>query len=134
MENEYSEEMIKADMYAFYKDMREQDNKREESNKAALEFVKQNIDYDIDLIELEDISWQHEGYVEVEKSNYKNGFYPNHDFYTEKGEKVQYMRQDDEGTYHNMVYQTTGFLEDDFSGSMLFPLTNGKYWKISYYC
>ena len=43
-------------------------------------------------------------------------------------------KQDEEGKFHNMVWQTTGCCEDDYSGYLLFPLNNGKYWKISYSC
>jgi hypothetical protein len=35
---------------------------------------------------------------------------------------------------HYAVWQTTGYLGDDFSGYMLFPLSNGKYFKVGYSC
>jgi len=127
-------EQINADMKAYYADLKIEDERIAALNSEAIEFVKANIKYDFDFIDLEDISWKHEGYVEVEESDYKNGFYPNHKFYKVKGEKLNYMRQDDDGEFHNMVWQTTGACEDDYSGFQLFPLSNGKYWKISYYC
>lgn len=107
-------------------------------NKVALEFVSKNINYPFEMITdiLDDNHyWQHEGYVKLEKSDYKSGFYPSYDFYTEpNSKKYHYMRQDDDGEFHNMVWQTTGPCEDDYSGYLLFPLLNGDYWKISYSC
>ena len=127
-------EQINADMKAYYADMKIEDERIAALNSEAIEFVKANIKYDFDLIDLDDINWKHEGYVEVEKTDYKNSFYPTYDFYKVKGEKLNYMRQDDDGEFHNMVWQTTGNCEDDYSGFQLFPLSNGKYWKIRYYC
>lgn len=118
----------------YYADMKMEGEKTAKLNAEAIEFVKANINYDFGLIDLDGVNWQHEGYVEVEKSDFKNGFYPSHEFYKVKGEKLNYMRQDDDGEFHNMVWQTTGACEDDYSGFQLFPLSNGKYWKISYYC
>ena len=107
-------------------------------NNEALIFVSKNINYPIEMITdiLEDNSyWEHQGYVKVERSDYKSGFYPNYDFYNELGNKgYHYMRQDDEGEFHNLVWQTTGYCEDDYSGFLLFPLANGEYWKIRYSC
>jgi hypothetical protein len=46
------------------------------------------------------------------------------------------MRQDDEDDYNDLVWQTNGGYgaEDSYSGFLLFPLKNGKYWKIKYSC
>lgn len=35
---------------------------------------------------------------------------------------------------HYYVWQTAGYLGDDFSGYLLFPLKNGKYFKVFYCC
>jgi hypothetical protein len=104
-------------------------------NNAAVMFVKDNISYDFDLIELDDLDWQHIGYVEVEETDEKESGYSDYKFYYEKGDrKLKYMRQDDEGDYHNLVWQTVGYLGDDYSGYLLFPLKDGRYWKILYSC
>ncbi len=110
-----------------------------EENQKHLRFVKQNIDFNFNLLleQLNDMeSWRHQGFVEVEKTDYKASGYRSYDFYLQKGEKDKryYMRQDDEGNYHNMVWQTVGILGDDFSGYLLVPLKDGRYWKIFYTC
>ena len=104
------------------------------ANNEAIEFVKNNIDYPFDLIDFSHLSsWEHVGYVEVEESNYTNGFYPSYKFYQEIGKpEIQYMRQSDEGAFHELVYQKTGACEDDFYGYMLYSLKDGRYWKISF--
>ena len=35
---------------------------------------------------------------------------------------------------HYYVWQTVGVCEDDYSGYLLFPLKDGKYFKVSYSC
>jgi hypothetical protein len=32
------------------------------------------------------------------------------------------------------VWQTVGYCEDDYSGFLLLPMLDGRYWKISYSC
>lgn len=129
-----TKEKIDADMAAYYAEMKKEEERISALNSEAIQFVKANINYDFNLIDLGGINWMHEGYVEVEKTDYKNSFYPNYEFYKVKGEELNYMRQDDDGEFHNMVWQRTGSCEDDYYGFQLFPLSNGKYWKISYYC
>lgn len=138
MNTDYTPEMLDADMKALAEEMNRRDAEIAAKNKVALEFVAKHINYPLEIITdiLDDNHyWQHEGYVKLEKSDYKSGFYPNYDFYTElNSKKYHYMRQDDDGEFHNMVWQTTGACEDDYSGYLLFPLSNGDYWKISYSC
>jgi hypothetical protein len=38
------------------------------------------------------------------------------------------------GIDHYCVWQTVGYCDDDFSGYLLYPLNNGKYFKVSYSC
>jgi len=136
MNKEYTKEMLDADMKAAFKEMRMESEKQDIINNEAIEFVKLNIQYSFEMIDFSDLEfWQHEGFVELEKSDYKSCFYPTYDFYTEKGSKAyHYMKQDVDGEFHNMVWQITGHCEDDYSGYILYPLSNGKYWKISYSC
>lgn len=110
----------------------------EAANKEALEYVKNNINYPFKLItdSLEDITWNHHNYVEVIKSDYKSGMYPSYTFYKIKDDKefIDYMRQDESDDFHYMVYQLVGYFGDDYSGYQLFPLKDGRYWKISFNC
>ena len=153
-----SEEEIQADMDAYYKEMTHIHEETNMVNNEAIEYVKTMIDYDFENIEeyLDNNDWWRSmGYVEVEKSDYENGFYPSHDFYTEKvtietffnnttlplKEPIispYYMRQDDnnENTCHSLVWQQSGGygVEDSYSGFILFPLTDGRYWKIKFEC
>lgn len=119
--------------------LKEFDNHNKELNDSALAHIKELINYPFNLIEesLNDLCfWQHQKYVEIELSDYKCGSYPSYDFYTIKGEPDgrKYMRQDDDGEYHNLVWQITGCCEDEYSGYQLFPLNDGTYWMIYYEC
>jgi hypothetical protein len=137
MNPDYTPKMSEADMKTLSEEMERIDAEIAKKNKVALEFVAKNINYPLDLITdiLDDNDyWEHLGYVKIQKSDYKNPFYKSYDFYTIVGEKLHFMMQDNDGEYHNLVWQTTGHSEDDYSGYMLFPLSNGDYWKISYSC
>jgi len=141
-----SEEEIEADLNAYFLEVKRIQEETDKVNNEAIEYVKTMIDYDFDNVEeLLDGNdwWRSMGYVELIKSDYKNCFYPSHDHYKEinpsKGmEHIEYMRQDDSefNTFHNLVYQRNGGYgaEDSYSGFVLFPLTDGKYWKIKFEC
>jgi|GEM_PF-2621115 len=112
------------------------DKEQNEINQIELNYVKDHINYSIDNMNLDELYWQHVGYVEVVETSNVNTGYPSYKFYLEKDnpKSLRYMRQDDDGEYHNMVWQTVGCCEDDYSGFLLFPLNDGRYWKISYSC
>jgi hypothetical protein len=138
-----TKEQVEKALSEFHQTMKIEYERIAKLNEEAIEFVKKHINYDFDLMELDGIEWKHEGYVQVEKSDYKSCFYPSHDFYKIKGdvsysvlfgEDIDYMRQDDNGEFHSLVWQKTGACEDNYSGYLLFPLNNGYYWKISYWC
>lgn len=40
-----------------------------------------------------------------------------------EGEEVEYW-----------VWQTTGYCEDDYSGFLLLPMLDGRFWKVAYSC
>lgn len=123
---------------AFVEACREGVNRLKELKEQG-EYVKTMIDYDYSLIEThlgDNSELCHVDYVEIiEDKEYKNCFYPNDKFYTVVGDDdgFHYMRQDDEGSFHNLVWQISGVCEDDYRGCLLFPLTNGKYWRIEFW-
>jgi hypothetical protein len=113
------------------------DKEQNEINQVELNYVKDHINYTIDNIDFDEFSsWQHVGYVEVVETSNANTGYPSYKFYLEKDnpKSLKYMRQDDDDEFHSMVWQTVGYCEDDYSGFLLFPLNDGRYWKISYSC
>ena len=44
----------------------------------------------------------------------------------------RFTRFDGEGQFHWIVWQTTGVVGDDYSGYLLLPLDDGRYWLIDY--
>lgn len=128
-----------------YTEMAAEENKRYEELKTNLEFFKSNIDYDYEFVEEyigvgeEDLRYfSHIGYVNVEKSDHRNMVEQNRDYYIITGDdfdKINYGIQDQsfEHTFHVLVFQTTGYCEDDYSGFLLFPMKDGRYWKISFW-
>ena len=141
--SEYDYDLMCEILNEHYLLEKEKEEAIQKINEEALKFVKENISYSFDYIEeiLEGNNyWKSEGYTTVEISHYKCSAYPNHTFYVETNieKSLQYMRQDDndEDDYHNLVWQTDGYFGDDYSGYLLFPLSNGynQYWKISYSC
>lgn len=124
-----------------YAEVAEIEAKRLETCERELAFVKDNIDYPIELImeELEDLDfWEHVSYVQMEKTDQKESGYQSFDFYVEPGDRCGslYMKQDEDATgYHKLIMQwSVGDSGDSWSGFLLFPLKDGNYWKISYSC
>lgn len=90
-------------------------------------------------------SWAPEAIVDVVKTDEQlPGGYPPHKCVRIKDDpdKLLYMSTDFEEEFGEepfelkncFVWQTTGYICDDYSGFLLFPLSNGKYLKVSYSC
>lgn len=106
-------------------------NEQELINNKAIEHVKNHINYPFELIEYNLKSWKHLGFVEVEKYPYKDEIYPSYDFFVEKDNTIKYRQQCINGNFHVLLYESEYWSDDDICYA-LFPLINGKYWKISY--
>ena len=83
--------------------------------------------------------WQPEGIVEIVLTDEKRGGYSTYQHARIKDDvqKLLYMKtsfDDVRKVDHYYVWQTTGCCEDDYSGYLLFPLSNGKYFKVHYVC
>jgi hypothetical protein len=82
--------------------------------------------------------WHAEGFVELVLTNEKESGYSTYQHArTIPDDKRLYMKTDcDEirGIDHYYVWQTTGCCEDDYSGFILFPLKDGRYYKFWYSC
>jgi hypothetical protein len=83
--------------------------------------------------------WMPEGIVEIQLTDEKRSGYSSyqHARIKDDADKLLYMKTDcDEvrGIDHYYVWQTTGCCEDDYSGYMLMPLKDGRYFKVSYCC
>lgn len=81
--------------------------------------------------------WGIDGIVEVTPTNEQIHGYPRHECGRIKDEKgYLYMKCNSDVKYidHYYIWQTSGYLGDDYSGFCLYPLKDGKYLKISYSC
>lgn len=101
-------------------------------NKDALEYVQLHIDYDIELMRLDGLNWNHVGFVEAEITDHKNRFYSDTNFYVEKEKYDIYYARHDNGNYHELIHSCTD-CGDINQGFCLFPLTDGRYWKIEFH-
>lgn len=77
--------------------------------------------------------------VEIYKTDEKNSGYSNYQHVRIKNDSdnLLYIMQNEHeisGINHYCVWQTCGIMDDDYSGYLLFPLKNGKYFKINYAC
>ena len=139
-------ELNDEQIYKIHRDAAEQEAELSHIFNENLEFVKQNISYPFECIEeyINEGENYHVGYVHILKDeHYKEFGYSQYDFYSlcpEDQKKFnnshRFMRQDDneENDFHCLVWQTCGCCEDDYSGYLLFPLKNGTYWMINFYC
>jgi len=83
--------------------------------------------------------WMPEGIVEIVLTDEKRSGYSTYQHARIKDDKERflYMKTSFDEVRkidHYYVWQTTGCCEDDYSGYLLFPLSNGKYFKITYSC
>lgn len=81
--------------------------------------------------------WEPIGIVEIQITDEKMDGYEGYQFARVIGKDPNlYMKQRSEirSIDHSYVWQTVGYLGDDYSGFSLYPLNNGKYFKISYRC
>lgn len=100
----------------------------------AVAYVKRNIAYPFKHISayFEDCFYtKHIGYVQVEEHPLLDKMY----YRVVGGEKCYPLleRQDDENAFHCLVWQKTEF-EDCYSGYLLFPLKDGRYWMVDFEC
>lgn len=87
----------------------------------------------------DNISWEPEGIVDIELTDDRESGYSNYQHARIVGEdsKRLYMKMPENeirGVDHYYVWQRTGYLGDDYSGWMLFPLKDGRYFKVHYNC
>lgn len=83
--------------------------------------------------------WTPMGMVDIVLTDEKSGGYSGyqHARISDDSSKHLYKKMPcDEirGIDHYYVWQSVGYCEDDYYGYMLFPLKNGKYYKVSYSC
>jgi len=80
----------------------------------------------IDIVEIYNIDEKQSGYSSYQHVRIKD----------DKDKLLYMMQNEDEirGVTHYCVWQTCGMMGDDYSGYLLFPLKNGKYFKVSYAC
>lgn len=84
--------------------------------------------------------WYPEGVVYIYDVDEKRSGYPNyqHVRIKEDPDKLLYIKQKEDieevGVDHYCVWQHVGMGEDDYSGFLLLPMTDGRYFKVSYSC
>lgn len=80
--------------------------------------------------------WEPMGIVETTETDEKSNGYSRYSHVRCSDDNHLYLVQNSEirGVKHECVWQVTGYLEDDYFGYMLYPLNNGKYFKVSYNC
>lgn len=93
-------------------------------------------------------SFKSEGVFEIEETDKRTGGYPNYRHCTVRDWQDNRLfihhtdtleLLDNESEYEGeeieyWVWQTTGYLGDDYSGYLLLPMLNGKYWMVGYSC
>jgi hypothetical protein len=83
--------------------------------------------------------WTPVGIVEIQLTDEKTSGYRNYQHarvVSDPEDRHLYMKTDCEvhSVPYYYVWQTTGCCEDDYSGYLLFPLKDGKFFKVSYCC
>ncbi len=87
----------------------------------------------------ENEDWHPIGIVDVYETDEKRSGYKSYQHVRIKddSERLLFMKQTNteiRGVDHYCVWQTVGHLGDDYSGYLLYPLKNGSYFKVAFYC
>lgn len=122
----------------------------EEKNKfkKALSFYKDNCIVpfdkisDLDIMDFEGGDFYHVGYCNVKKTDINKPYAPSNEYFSiqnsDTGEndeiiyKLHFVKQDENEYFHTLVWQTTISCEDDYTGYILFPMKDGKYWIVRF--
>lgn len=84
--------------------------------------------------------WMPEAIVEIKLTDEKLRDYPNHECarVVNCEDHLLYMKTTcDEpirGIKYYYVWQRTGYMGDDYSGYLLYPMSDGRFFKVSYNC
>ena len=131
-----NEETYKGLQEAVTKEIRENFKSRREAKKALKGLI--NVTGLFKHLQESMFYWHAEGFVEIVLTDEKESGYSKYQHArTIPDDKRLYMKTDcDEirGVDHYYVWQTTGCCEDDYSGFLLFPLKDGRYYKFWYSC
>lgn len=116
----------------------------EKKFENALEYYKEHCivpfeqTEDVGNLDFENGTFRHIGYCTVVKTDYKNCFYPSGEYFkvdkneTEESFKtLNFIKVEEEG-FHTLVWQTVGICGDDYSGYILYPMNDGRYWVVSF--
>lgn len=123
--------------------------KEREKFEKALDYYKENCiipfedTEDIEILNFEDDEFFHIGYCKVEKTDYKNHWYKNAEYFRVIGFEgdsnskdsfkfLHFMKVNEGDNFHTLVWQQTGPCEDDYSGYILYPMKDGRYWVVSF--
>jgi len=138
MEDEYipiTEAQIE-NLNAIAKDERRRERKLRNSFKAQLKGLI-NVTGLFRHLNGDMMYWIPEGIVDIVLTDEKSSGYSTYQHARVKDTKDKYLYMKIEcdevkGVDHYYVWQTTGCCEDDYSGYLLFPLKDGRYFKVWY--
>lgn len=119
-----------------------------EWNKSKEELIGLIHNKYFDFIENHD-TYYSIGVIDIIETNEKRGGYPNYKccrvkddsdklLYMHSTDTIETLNEDSEYEGEEIeyyVWQTTGYMGDDYSGFLLLPLLDGKrFWKVGYTC
>lgn len=138
------DEMYASLFEEFAKEEKEQYLKEQKIKADFKEKLKGliNVDSLYNHFDIEEYTWMPEQIVKAIETEEQLIGYPPHQCarIVNDNDRLLYMKsycdydEPIEGIDYCYVWQITGMLGDDYSGYLLFPLTNGLFIKISYSC
>ena len=114
----------------------EQDEKNKNAFKEQLQGLAP-VDELFEWLNNDHDGWHPIAVVEIETTDKQMPGYPSHECCTIKGSNTLFMKtsfDEVEGMDFYYVWQVTGMMGDDYSGELLLPLSDGRYFQVSYSC
>lgn len=127
----------------YYEYLKEERSKFEK----ALEVYKDNCIVpfedieELDVMNFEDGDFYHTGYCTVSKREYKNEQKPKREIFEIKDFEgdvkedfkfILFEKQWETEGFYILLFQTVGCCGDDYSGYILFPMKDGRYWIVNF--
>lgn len=131
----------------YLKEYYEQLEKEKARFEGALNIYKENCiipfeeTEDLEIMEFYGGDFYHIGYCTVIESAYKHPSKKNAEYFEIKDVEGEvpdgirhliFEKQDESENFHVLIWQTAGRLEDDYSGYVLYPMKDGRYWIVKY--
>jgi len=133
-EQEFENEIMNEDMQHYVAFQKQEDELKSNYKEQLKGLI--NVTGLFEWLTEDHDGWSPLGIVEIVKTDKQKSGYPKHECCYIKGGSDLFMKCDCDvpKIKYYYVVQQTGMMGDDYSGELLLPLKDGRYFHVSYSC